>query len=341
MSKHYAEKDITESKFLFASYSHQNAAVVHNAIDFLLEQGIQVWFDKALHNGDDWDVVAKEKIDHENCVGVIFFNSPQSYISDPVSKERQFTIDKCKKSEESGKKFHIFVLNIEKTSTLRILREVFMMLPDNDAEISKVLKTKQVSIILEMFPDTRIYSYLTNENTENVMKSLCDDIIKKAPETYNKSNLVLNKILNNDDTKKVLFIDFGIYEGEKIRWSLVKKDEENFFFLASDIIETNYGDDLENLLNNKLLKEITDEKEKIYPGEYLRLLTVEESKQLGESVLKVGCEWWLADKRGSLQSTVRDDGTVYQNGYNNKRFRKGVRPLLVLTAEHVGKISSI
>ena len=121
---------------------------------------------------------------------------------------------------------------------------------------------------------------------------------------------------------------------------MIKYDDKKALFLATDIVATDYGDGIEKWLNEEFLHKITASGEKLYSDEGLRLLSLEESKALSEDIMKLGSQWWLADKRGSLQTTVREDGTVYLNGYNNRRFSKGVRPVLILNEKRLEEILS-
>lgn len=55
-----------------------------------------------LTNVDNWIEIAERMITHENCIGTIFFNSLNSYISNPVAEERQLSLNKKKEWKKTA-----------------------------------------------------------------------------------------------------------------------------------------------------------------------------------------------------------------------------------------------
>ena len=53
MPEYFTEETVVTDKFLFISYSHEEKAQVHEAVQWMLENGIRLWYDADLHNGED------------------------------------------------------------------------------------------------------------------------------------------------------------------------------------------------------------------------------------------------------------------------------------------------
>lgn len=213
MPEYYTEETVVKSKFLFVSYRHDDKEIVHSSIEWLINEGVRLWYDADLHNGDNWIRTAERMINHPNCIGVIFFNSLSSYTSNPVSSERSFCLEKHKLWKEQGKDFHIFVANIGKPSTMRLVKQVFDSLPDDDSAISAAITTDRLKVILELFEDTRIYSYVDPSDTKAFLPGLLTDISNKASEAVNKGSILIEQMKNDSDAKvigKALCVSFGI-----------------------------------------------------------------------------------------------------------------------------------
>ena len=69
-----------------------------------------------------------------------------------------------------------------------------------------------------------------------------------------------------------------------------------------------------------------------------RLLKAEEAKELDQKILSVGRQWWLTETRGNLQMIIREDGTLYRNGYNSKTFEKGIRPVITMSMANISNL---
>ena len=78
------------NEYYFVSYSHADYKEVYCDILRLQEQGINLWYDRGLPAGRDWEKTAYEAIIKYSCIGVIFYLSKNSLLSDAVSKEIDF-----------------------------------------------------------------------------------------------------------------------------------------------------------------------------------------------------------------------------------------------------------
>lgn len=103
------EDKILAGNFLFVSYSHRDMDCVREDVRALQTMGARIWFDENMRIGDNWQTIAREKIGHPNCKGVIFYNSAASFLSDAVLLERKEAIARA----ENEKNFGIYSVNLE------------------------------------------------------------------------------------------------------------------------------------------------------------------------------------------------------------------------------------
>ena len=75
------------NEYYFVSYSHLDYKEVYCDILRLQEQGINIWYDRGLPAGRDWEKTAHEAIVRHSCIGVIFYLSKNSLQSEAVGKE--------------------------------------------------------------------------------------------------------------------------------------------------------------------------------------------------------------------------------------------------------------
>jgi len=103
---------VSTADYYFVSYSHKDYKKVFKDI-FLLQnnevQPINIWYDRELRVGKDWEIEARKHIYDYNCKGVIFYISENSVISDAIHKEIEYV-------KKSGKSFLSVNLPIENIS---------------------------------------------------------------------------------------------------------------------------------------------------------------------------------------------------------------------------------
>lgn len=333
MPKYFTEATAITEKFLFISYSHEDKKLVHNSVNWLINEGVRLWYDADLHNGDNWIEIAKRMIEHENCIGTIFFNSLNSYISDPVAEERKLSLDKKAKWEKEGKTFHTFVVNIGKPSTMRLIKQVFDSLPDNDAVIHQAISSSQLSVILELFDDSRIYSYLDIDDSEKYLSSFFDDLQKRAPEVIDKGTIALEEMEKISKNSGISF-KMGKYkingETTSLEWQFVSCTDNIGVFILRELLSEQLGSGLADWLNGEFKSAAFTEEEKGKISTKIRLLTLQETKGISPKLMQCEKPWWLSDTNGAKQMYVRDDGTVNENGSVNTRVHQSVRPVILI-----------
>ena len=74
-------------EYFFISYSHEDFRFVYKDIFSLQEQQIQVWYDRGMTPGRDWDETAEHFIANFACKGVVIYLGRKSFTSKAVMKE--------------------------------------------------------------------------------------------------------------------------------------------------------------------------------------------------------------------------------------------------------------
>ena len=77
----------SQNGYYFVSYSHKDYKIVFKYVLRLLEQGVNLWYDRGLEAGKSWREDVKRKIYSYNCKGVICFLSSNCFGSESLLKE--------------------------------------------------------------------------------------------------------------------------------------------------------------------------------------------------------------------------------------------------------------
>ncbi len=194
LANYYTSEEVTKKSFLFVSYNHENKELVTEVIDFLLDSGVRLWYDADLGIGDEWNEFAEKLIKHPNCKGIIFFNSVESFKSQPIYQERCFALEKVAAYKKEGRHFPIFPVNIGKPSTLRLIKSIFDSLPDSEKEIDRVFPLEYLKNISEIFKSNTIYCYADPDDKEGYMQRLNDAIAKTEPSVIDKSAVAMKEL---------------------------------------------------------------------------------------------------------------------------------------------------
>ena len=234
--------------------------------------------------------------------------------------------------EKEGKSFHVFVVNMGKPSTLRLVKQVFDSVPDNDSVIRRAVSSSQLSVILSLFDDTRIYSYMDADNPEGFLPQLFDDIAKSAPEAVNKNTVALEEM---EKLSKKTGISFKMgkfrVNGEPVtlEWQYICCNGDDVgIFLLKQLLDDRFGAGLTEWLNDEFIKTAFSEAERQKIKGGIRLLSMKEAEGLSTKLLQSDRYWWLADTDGARQMVVRDVGSIYEKGSHNNRIQRGVRPVI-------------
>lgn len=112
------EEKILSGKFVFISYSHRDKDAIKEDMDALLKLGVRVWFDVNMRLGEDWSEIAARILAHENCIGTIFYNSANSFVSPACQIEQKIVYAKAVEGN-----FKYWSVNLDEKPTPNILAE--------------------------------------------------------------------------------------------------------------------------------------------------------------------------------------------------------------------------
>lgn len=386
MADYYSSEEIVKGDFLFVSYRHADRDTVYGIVDLLLSMGVRLWCDKDLKAGDDWNERVRVILEHPNCRGVIFFNSINAFMSAAIAKERAITKEKQRQCLEKGVPFLVLPVNIGKPSTMRLLKQAFAELADDDEEIDFKLPLESINDIVDLFNSKTLYVYADGNNAESCAESVFSSIERTLPTAIDISKIKM-KSLGKSLTKTVgelpcvvmgkykgvsfdvlpphllerngivehLGVSY-IIEGEKaytsvpIEWLCIYCDGDEACLVSDKILESRIGGaDLKKWLNTVFSECAFNDSERACLIGDVSLLTEKDlsradSKEFlkatpGERISEK--QWWLdAFGMGIMQKVVREDGTVYNNGYNSRVKRCGVRPVIRVSMKELVRLTN-
>ena len=77
--------------YIFVSYSHEDAAAVYPEIEWLRQQGVNIWYDEGISPGHEWREDLAHKLRQARLI--LFFTSPDSVKSVHCRREVNFALD--------------------------------------------------------------------------------------------------------------------------------------------------------------------------------------------------------------------------------------------------------
>jgi len=364
----FTKEEVVKGDFLFVSYKREDRDVVFPCIELLLEEGIRLWYDKDLSAGQIWTEVAEELIRHENCRGAIFFNSVESFKSDPVFLERGHALSRMEK-KSSASPFFVIPVNIGQPSTLLILQETFRTLPNNARDIEREFPLKYISSICNLFRSETIYVFADPQNPEEARTQLYENVVRTFPTVVDKDTLRM-KQLNKSASEAAVSVSLGVrkskpaeglpsyllsknqrsefrgsvylirdgrgYRTEPLSWRPVFfKDDEVYLLCEQTVDQRGGGKALNEWLKTEFLATAFSPQEGAEIREVRLFGEPDVAHVLSPDLLSFPTvetgegHWWLDTMNtGALQKVMDKDGSVYHNGYNNRTKKSGVRPLI-------------
>ena len=148
--------DADKKPYVFISYSHADKEKVYDDIRILYQEGVNYWYDKGLEEyaGSPWSLEVKDRLKDDNCIGVIFYLSEDSFLSENFRKEVRITL-------ENNKKYIAVNLSEEKIPLL-VLRSALSLRTSN--EIVKWIDMEGVEVLAKCFSDEDKMSDVTEDN---------------------------------------------------------------------------------------------------------------------------------------------------------------------------------
>lgn len=339
MPEYYATEEVTKDKFLFISYCHEDKPVVDACAKVLIDEGVRLWYDKALTATNEWPTIVEDMLRHENCCGAFLFCSGASLASKNVAKERKIALEERKKR---GKRdYPVFFVVVTKDRPVSYVQLIKQALDSVSPErIDDVFPLENLSVFMELIGNDSIYRMTHMEGYEQV---LLGDVRQLVPQAVNKNVIYREAMEAHAGANRVITAEIGRWtvngEEKPITWYFIKEEEGIATLVSAEILSEGLGgEDLDNWLNGEFVqKGFTEQERSLLQGK-LRLLTEEQARDVDQKILAVGQQWWLGSARGNLQMIVREDGTVYRNGYNNKRFEKGIRPAISMSMVDISNL---
>ncbi|MBO4667676.1 MAG: toll/interleukin-1 receptor domain-containing protein, partial [Bacilli bacterium] len=203
------EKTILDGKFIFVSYSHHDQEKVEQDVIALQKEGVRIWYDIHMNPTDDWEDIANSKIEHPNCIGVLFYNSEYSFASSACEKERIITINR----KNSDNNFTYWFTNLN-GSTSSILSKVGPILTSQSPDKLSLFYSQYITNLLTLFNDNLIYIH-----PDSVASTMLDEA-KKFGAIDNEGKTLENLSETGRLTDEKVLFEFGSFIDKKINMPL-------------------------------------------------------------------------------------------------------------------------
>lgn len=356
-----SEEAILNGKFIFVSYNHSDADIVSNDVKKLHQKSVRVWTDVNMHATNDWTEIAKERIQNPNCVGVLFYNSISSFLSDACELERNMTW----KRMESDPAFKYWFVNLN-GPTKKMIGEASMR-AQNESIDKLIAFSGYLANINEYFKETNIYIHPDEVCLKMVREAAevgaIDDkeqtikLLKQEGRISDERNIVElgvfmdkkyvapikhDKPYERFEANGQKFIAFNneVYTVKPLHWDLIATKDGHAILLCDRIIALCEGGEKAQEYLKHFLEVAFTEKQKAAFDKPARLLSLKDLDYLGDKGIPSLSEkpfgdihYWL-DDQGLLddwQMTAKDNA-IYKKGFliTNK---KGIRPIIEIPTD--------
>ena len=235
MREFYTTSEATQDQFLFISYSHDDQETVKAWADYLIDQGVRVWWDKAFMGGDDWETIAKELLSHENCCGLLFFCSKSAIASPNVAKEWR-TAAKTKEARPEGSFYPQIIMatddpDLDYKYLTNFVKKTEELFSDDDYDDFRSLFGKK---------DHLYYSAANQTDREALLQT----IKQRVPETVDAHAIALDKLADiSNSGKKDMILKLGTYgPGQKpLLWRHLHSDDKEAVLLCQEVLTEELG----------------------------------------------------------------------------------------------------
>ena len=361
-----SEEAILNGKFIFVSYSHSDADIVANDVILLHQKSVRVWTDVNMHATNDWIEIATQRIQDPNCVGVLFYNSPSSFLSDACELERKMTWKRIK-DEPSFKYWFVNLGGATKTMIGEASTRA-----QNESIDKLIAFSSYLADINEYFKESAIYIH-PNEVLQKMVRESAevgaiDDkeqtikVLKQEGRISDERNIVelgifidkkyLAPIDHHEayerfETNGQKFISFDniVYTTKPLHWDLIATQDGHAILLCDRIIALCAGGQEAEEYLKLFVKVAFTEKQKAAFDRPARLFSLKDLDNLaskGDEEKKIpslnekpfgDIHYWLEDK-GLLddwQMTAKDQA-IYQKGFLTTN-KKGIRPIIEIPTD--------
>ncbi len=361
------EEKILSGKFVFISYSHKDEEAVKEDVGALLARGVRAWFDVNMRVGEKWTDIAMRILHHENCAGVIFYNSANSFVSEAVQKEQEIT-------RALGHKY--WAVHLDSKPTTAISVEAMNLVTSKYGLADQITAKHMTQIMpeqIKMF-DEKILCFMRESSSE-----LVDRIYNEVAIPYrlvdNEDNFLSDLKRSEASSSDVMEIKLGRYvSGEYVGPEKPTGEVDQRFGASNDLMQINgkcyttkelswrlmYVEDGKAvLICNKILKQATYNDGKAFlenvfchlafsssdietygeiKARYMTEMDVE--KNTNPNALELSFigklkHWWIdADGLTINWKQTYSDNICYKNGFSCL-IKKGVRPVIEMPAQQL------
>jgi len=256
---------LNNGKYIILSYDHSNKGF-SDELAIYDDAGLCYWYDKAMDAGSDgYDEQFYKALDHENCVGIVFFLTERFFLSEPCIAELRYFTEKH--VQEKTGKLHLLVVSHDfKLDIDDMFDKVDLFAEENidDFPVLKKLRNRELRKELDDRIDNVwklakegkvIYGILGNKN----------DYVKKA--WFLKKGLLnesdISEIVNVSSVKQQLKIrTYGLFPQSEERSELIdldpdkvprQLDNKDAFYAPVEWFVLSEDEDSTSLMSRKLL----------------------------------------------------------------------------------------
>lgn len=359
------EDKILSNKFVFVSYSHKDAEAVIEDVKSLLSKGVRIWFDENMRIGENWEEVAERILRHKNCVGVIFYNSANSFSSKAVQKEQSLTrelehqywsvhLDSKIAADMAMDAVQLLMSTYGPTSDrateylTKIASEQTKMFND---KILCIMRKESSKLVQEIYEKVAVPNRLV-DNEDNFI----EDLHKSALASKDTNEITLGKYVGGEyvgPEKPANAEDqrFGIandliqlngrnYITKELRWRLMYVEDGKAVLICNKILRQDSFDEGKEFLENIFCKLAFSMEEKSKLGDIKARYMTEED--LGKCIDKSAIDltiagklkhWWI-DAEGLTENWKQtfSSSVSYKNGFS-RLIKKGIRPVIETSSQ--------
>ena len=189
-------------KYLFISYSHLDYKAVFKDLLMYNEANINIWYDRSLRPGNNWELDAEQYMANYHCIGVLFYISERSLSSEAVYTE-------IRKAKQRNKSYAAIILSDKNESVI----DLYNRLP-----FSKKSAEKE-SLLQDVFGDSIIYLNIHQDFSQRLDKM--SNLFKAKP-LYNY--IVSRKRANSNDPE-YLPLDPAFKKSYEQKYNIVIEDD--------------------------------------------------------------------------------------------------------------------
>jgi len=215
-------------KFVFISYSHNDKDIDYPVFNDLYEAGLNFWYDTEIKYGTDWFTTAQDALLDPNCIGILFFLSYNSVISEAISKEIDLVKDKLK----INKDFKIIPIMIDNhvRSYYHLIQQAMKNV--NESELNQKLPFERVTKFFNFFNE-RI-KFMENKLKDSLVQDIISELKKFDMQLMSTSESAI-KILQDQDILtqygEFTLLNYGSYPAS----TCAKVSIKNGFFKLTGI----------------------------------------------------------------------------------------------------------